>query len=64
MTKKFSLPAEIFVYREQDGDSSYLLTNETLLEAVETAGNEDTIIGTYKLVNEGKYEIEKTVTEL
>jgi len=66
MTKKFiSLPEEIFVYREQDRDcSSYLLANEDIVEAVETASEEPVVIGTYKLVHEAKYAIDKTVTEL
>jgi hypothetical protein len=65
MPKKFSLPSEIYLYREQDSDGgSYLLTTESIFEAVETAGDEDTIIGTYKLVEEGKYGIVKTLVDL
>lgn len=64
MPKKFSLPEELFVYRQQDGDDSYLMVDEDLVESIETADDENTIIGTYKLVTEGKYSIDKTITEL
>jgi hypothetical protein len=63
MTKKYSLPEEIYVYREQDGNDSYLSTFEEIEEAAE-ATDEDNVIGTYKLVHEAKYTVEKIITEL
>jgi hypothetical protein len=70
MTKKkfdpeelFGLPEEIFVYRQQDGGDTYLVTNEELAEAVENS-DKGTVIGTYTLNHLAKYAIKKEITEV
>lgn len=59
MPKTFTLPEEIYVYR----DDTLLLAEEDLAITAEEVG-ESIIIGTYKLVHEAKYAIDKTIVEL
>jgi hypothetical protein len=58
-----NLPNELYVYREKDGDSSYLMQWENLTEAAESA-EKGSVIGTYTLKSWGTYKVEKTVTEV
>jgi hypothetical protein len=41
------LPEQVYVYKEIDGDLSYLVVNETLREAADPA--DDRLVGVYKL---------------
>ena len=60
--KKVELPGTVFIYREKDGDDSYLVVWETLEEAVE-GSEKGTLVGTYDLTHSGKYSITKSVKE-
>jgi hypothetical protein len=58
------LPDEVYLYwNEDEKDSPFLLADEDLLGAAESA-EEDTFIGTYELKHKAKYGIDKTVNEL
>jgi len=61
--KNAALPTELFVYREKDGDSYYLMTWETLVEAAEAA-EKGSVIGSYELSSTGKYKVHKDVEEV
>jgi hypothetical protein len=60
--RKSTFPVELYVYREPDGEDSFLMQYDELVDAVENAG--DAPVATYQLVSEAKYAIDKTVTEL
>ena len=58
------LPQELYVYWNTDDDESpFLLVEEELEDAAESAG-EETLVGTYVLEHKAKYGIDKTITEL
>ena len=61
--KALAPPSIVHVYREKDGDTSYLVAWDTISDAAEYA-EEGTLIGTYSLNHAGKYAVNKTVTEV
>ena len=60
MAKRF--PTELFVVREEDGDSSYLVANETVEDTADL--QEKKIIGVYRLDYTAEVEAKVGITPI
>jgi len=58
-----SFSEEVFMYREYNGETPFLVAYDDLEEAAENAGEEEEI-ATYVLKHVAKYRVDKIINEL